>query len=115
MTPSEARGTIAMVMGYWSTPACPDEEAAAWLRGLTAAPLRITPQEARTVIDEMVRSGGRFRPRPGELISAVQALRRHRKLMTPTPTLAAAPVGFEADPEGFREGLAMCRRALADA
>jgi hypothetical protein len=112
MNAGEARAILAMILGYWSTPPATEEEAAAWLRELAGSPMRITFGEARTVIDDMVRAGGRFRPRPGEVVAAVQGLRRHRRLMTTQPALPEAPVGFEADPEGFLDGVASAKRAL---
>jgi hypothetical protein len=81
MNAGEARAILAMILGYWSTPPATEEEAAAWLRELAGSPMRITFGEARTVIDDMVRAGGRFRPRPGEVVAAVQGLRRHRRLI----------------------------------
>jgi hypothetical protein len=112
MTTSDARAILAMIAGYWPTPTMEEEEIAAFLREL-ASPLRITTEEARTVIDEMARGGMRFRPRPGEVVADVQGLRRHRAKMALRPALPEAPVGFEADPVGFREGMAAARAGLA--
>jgi hypothetical protein len=109
---AEARAILAMILGYWSTPTLPEEEAAAFLRELASASMRITPEEAWAVIDELkLTPEGRYRPRPGQFVAAVQALRRFRRLTTIRPMLPEAPVGFEADPEAFCEGIAAAKRA----
>jgi hypothetical protein len=114
MTATEARAILAAISGYWPTPAITEEEAAAWLREL-ASPMRITSEEARTVIDDRARAGVEFRLRPGQLVSEVQALRRYRRLMTPLPALPAPSFVESEDHDEIRaQTLAQWRAAVAD-
>lgn len=116
MTASEARAVLAAISGYWPTPAVTEEEAAAWLREL-ASPLRITHEEAQTVIDDQARHGEVHRLRPGQLVAEVQALRRYRRLMTPQPALPRSDDDFveSEDHDEIRiQTIAECRVAIAE-
>jgi len=77
MTIEQIRSVLAMLSGYWPTPAMSEEEVVAWTQELCGSYL-MTYAEVREVIDaEKIRE---WRPRPGELVSLVQRRRRHEAL-----------------------------------
>ena len=108
MTSDEVRPIVALLAGYWPTPAITAEEALAYAVELTAVPMRIKSEEATTVVARAARSGETFRIRPGQITEAVQALRRRRGLYR--PALAPVPVVHDG-PEyarHFTEFRAVC-------
>lgn len=90
MNRADVRPILAMVAGYWPQPVLSTEEATAWAAELCGS-LRITPEEARTVIVAAAEDGREFRMKPGQLVPAVQALRRQRALERIPMLASAAP------------------------
>lgn len=77
MIKDDVRPILAMIAGYWPTPALTTEEVSAWTTELVSTS-RISAEEARTVIINFAETGAVYRPRPGQLLGLVQSLRRKR-------------------------------------
>ena len=93
MTGEDLKPTLIILAGFWPSPAMTPEEVMAWSAELTGR-LRITPEEASTVLRQFAESGtddSKFRPRAGQIISMVQALRRKRAAEVSSRALIEAP------------------------
>jgi len=90
MTTDEAFAITEALAGYWPTPALEEAEVKALVVELTG-PLRITPQEAATVIKLEAGTGREWRPKPGQIVALVQHHRRQEALRRPRPALSSAP------------------------
>jgi hypothetical protein len=80
---------MALLAGLWPSPPMTPEEVMVWAAELTGRQ-RITPEEAKTVLVRLAESGiedAKYRPRAGQIIAMVQALRRKRALDRPLPEL----------------------------
>jgi hypothetical protein len=114
MTGEHIKPTLVMLAGFWPSPAMTPEEVMAWSAELTGH-LRITPEEASTVLRQFAESGtddSKFRPRAGQIIAMVQGLRRRRADEASSRAILEAPI-FRSDPATFAEGMAALRRAVA--
>jgi hypothetical protein len=114
MTGEDLKPTLIMLAGFWPSPAMTPEEVMAWSAELTGR-LRITPEEASTVLRQFAESGtddSKFRPRAGQIIPMVQALRRKRATEVSSRALIEAPI-VQSDPVTFADGIAACRAAIA--
>ncbi len=109
--------TMAMIAGLWPSPPVSYEEALAWSAELTGR-LRITSEEANTVLAQFAESGlddAKYRPRPGQIVAMVQHLRRRRALDRPqVGALMPAPRAENHDSIAA-ENLAVSRRACESA
>ena len=109
MNATQADGLIAMLSGYWPSPALSDDEGAAWMVTLTRG-ARFTVDEARSVLVACAENGDKWRPRAGEFVAMVQHQRRQRALRTPQ---GALPSGEKvAGKDDHLRGLAECRRLM---
>jgi hypothetical protein len=80
MTGEGLKPILTMLAGFWPSPAMTPEEVMAWAAELIGH-LRITPEEASTVLRQFAEGGtddSKFRPRAGQIVAWVQALRRKR-------------------------------------
>ena len=113
MTGEDLKPTMALIAGLWPSPPVTFEEAVAWSGELTGR-TRITSEEATTVLTRFAESGlddAKFRPRPGEIVSMVQGLRRKRALDKPT---ALEPVTFAANHDDVRAQAIAAARTACD-
>lgn len=112
MNAEHAEQIVRRMMGYWPTPAISDEEAVAWVQELTNPALAVTPTEALSVIRKASYAGEPHRPRPGQLVAAVQAERR--ALGRVEDTRRALTAGREGAVSGERASAwaRACRRML---
>jgi hypothetical protein len=114
MTGEGLKPILTMLAGFWPSPQMTSEEVLAWAAELTGH-LRITPEEASTVLRQFAESGtddSKFRPRAGQIVAMVQALRRKRAAEVSSRALIEAP-GVQSDPITFADGMAALRRAVA--
>lgn len=114
MTGEHIKPTLVMLAGFWPSPAMTPEEVMAWSAELTGH-LRITPEEASTVLRQFAECGtddSKFRPRAGQIVAIVQALRRKRAVNISSRALIEAP-NVQSDPVTFANGMAALRRAVA--
>lgn len=109
MNVEEADDVTEALCGFWPTPVMEVAEVKAWYTELCDPALKITLEEAGTVIAAVARSGAIYRMRPGQLVPEVRRLRHRRFLDCPLPELS--PPGWETD-EAWCAGLADCRRRL---
>ena len=115
MTGEDLKPTLVMLAGFWPSPAMTPEEVMAWSAELTGR-LRITPEEASTVLRVFAEGGtddSKFRPRAGQIIPMVQALRRKRALETSSRALIKAPY-VRPDPDEM-EAFLVAGRAACEA
>jgi len=104
----ESNVVVAMVEGFWPTPAMAEAEVVAWFGSLGEPDMR--PGDVQVILRRMARSGRAHRPRIGEVVAAVDAERRHRMRLEGTLELAEAPL---TDAERAA-GLAALRRLRAE-
>jgi hypothetical protein len=108
MRSTEAKSMLALLSGYWPTPALTEDEARVWMMTLTAS--TVSKEEARSVIVGCANHGDKWRPRAGEFVAMVQSRRRQRDLRESRPTL---PSGEKfAGKNAQLEALADCRRMI---
>lgn len=114
MNGEHLRSTMALIAGFWPTPALTEEEILSWSVELTSR-MKISSEEATTALKSFAESGldeAKFRPRPGQIVSMVQALRRKRASERPAVG-ALEPVTFGPDHEDVRESaIAAMRSAI---
>jgi hypothetical protein len=112
MIPDEAGLLVRRLRGFWPSPPMTPEEEFAWVSELTDPHLAISTEEALTVLARMSRSGEPFRPRIGQVVDAVRALRRVRVAVLQSG-LQSEPGDDIAPPEVVAGHLAEIRAALA--
>jgi hypothetical protein len=113
MTSAEAHQVVRRMLGWWATPPLTDEEALGWVEELTSPVLAIAPDEALTALRKTAHAGRVHRPRPGEIIAAVQAERRAQARITDTSKMLAESRAGAVSPERVSKWVRTCHRALA--
>ncbi len=81
MRQDEVKPVMAMLSGFWPTPLMTPEEVLAWVAELTSRQMSLTTDEAQRVLRQLAESDideSKYRPRPGQIVPMVQALRRRR-------------------------------------
>ena len=106
MNPQDVRKILAMIAGYWPTPALSEEEIIALTTELVG-PSRLTCEEVVAVIS--AEKGRQWRPRPGELVGMVRHYRGQKALRERRPELEA---DSPATPEQTLAAIAECRAIL---
>lgn len=110
MNADRAQQVVRWVSGYWPSPAISDEEAVAWVEELTNPSVNIQPDEALSVLRRCSYAGQVHRPRPGQVIAAVQAERRARARIIDTSRMLEAGRAGAVSPERASQWVRACRR-----
>jgi hypothetical protein len=113
MTGEGLKPILTMLAGFWPSPEMTPEEVMAWAAELTGH-LRITPEEASTVLRQFAEDGAddsKFRPRAGQIVAWVQAQRRKRAGEVSSRAILEAPI-VRSDPATYAEGMAALRAAV---
>jgi len=111
----EVKPVMAMLSGFWPTPLLTPEEVLAWVAELTSRQMGVTTDEAQVVLRQLAEAGieeSKYRPRPGQIVPMVQALRRKRALDRPVAALNPAEI-FTGNYDEIRaQTIADCRASI---
>jgi hypothetical protein len=111
----EVKPIMAMLSGFWPTPLMTPEEVLAWVAELTSRQMGVTTDEAQVVLRQLAEAGieeSKFRPRPGQIVPMVQALRRRRALDRPVAAIEPAEI-FTGNYDEIRaQTIADCRASI---
>lgn len=113
MNGEDLKPVMALLAGLWPSPPVTYEEALAWSAELTGRQ-KISPEEANTILAEFAESGtevSKYRPRPGQIIPMVQALRRKRAIGRPAVGQLQAVVYADDHEHVWTQSIAECRAA----